>query len=137
MNKFTRGPGCWMWHGKTNAEGYGLIHAGGNVRRYLRAHRVVYEHLVGPVPDGLELDHLCRVKGCVNPAHLEPVTHKENSRRALVRPCCKRGHPLDKQTGRHRYCSICRREAEARRSTEEYNALRRAKYRAKREAAKL
>jgi hypothetical protein len=74
LEKFDRGEGCWLWNGKRNHLGYGIFSE-------RRAHRVVYEHFVGPIGEGLELDHKCRVTSCVNPAHLEPVTHKENVRR--------------------------------------------------------
>jgi hypothetical protein len=71
--------GCWLWQGNIHPDkGYGIMRRGGLTRR---AHRFFYETLVGPVPDGLELDHLCRVRHCVNPDHLEPVTHAENLRR--------------------------------------------------------
>lgn len=72
--------GCWLWIGRRDRYGYGKFRVDGVERT---AHRVVYEHLVGPVPDDLELDHLCRIRLCVNPAHLEPVTHLENTRRAV------------------------------------------------------
>lgn len=69
------GPGgCWLWTGSQDGKGYGKTGRG-------RIHRIVYEELVGPIPDGLQLDHLCRVRNCVNPAHLEPVTGRENVRR--------------------------------------------------------
>src|SRR6266496_2265386 len=70
---------CWLWTGKTGRDGYGRIGLGGRgalVR--VRAHRFAYELLIGPIPDGLQIDHLCRVRHCVNPAHLEPVTQREN-----------------------------------------------------------
>jgi hypothetical protein len=68
---------CWVWQrGKSN--GYGIVTRNGK-NQY--AHRVVYERLVGAVPPGLDLDHLCRNTSCVNPAHLEPVSHGENMRR--------------------------------------------------------
>lgn len=67
--------GCWIWDGAIAAEtGYGTC-------QKKMAHRVVYEREVGPIPDGLVLDHLCRVRACVNPSHLEPVTIGENARR--------------------------------------------------------
>lgn len=69
---------CWLWLGSLNNAGYGKL----TVRRVnLYAHRFAHECLVGPVPEGLELDHLCRVRRCVNPDHLEPVTRSENVRR--------------------------------------------------------
>jgi hypothetical protein len=90
--------GCWIWTGALNGAGYGAIGSGGKV---LRTHRVAYEHLVGPIPDGLQLDHLCRVRSCCNPAHLEPVTNHENWLRgehhvvkAIRDGVCKRGHDL-------------------------------------------
>jgi HNH endonuclease len=70
--------GCWLWQGALHSAGYGFLSVGG---RNQLAHRVAYRLFVGPIPDGLELDHLCRVKHCVNPAHLEPVTTAENLRR--------------------------------------------------------
>lgn len=69
--------GCWLWVGTVD-RGYGLLSVDGKT---VRAHRYSYETLVGPIPDGLQIDHLCRNRGCVNPAHLEPVTQVENIRR--------------------------------------------------------
>jgi len=84
--------GCWVWTAALNNGGYGLVRLDGRTRR---AHRVVYELLVGPIPEGLELDHLCRNHACVNPDHLEPVTHGENIRRGLngfaLRGLCRSG----------------------------------------------
>lgn len=80
MRRVSKHPnGCWIWAGCTT-KGYGQVRArelGGTKL----VHRVVYERLVGPIPEGLELDHLCRAPTCCNPAHLEPVTHAENMRR--------------------------------------------------------
>lgn len=67
--------GCWVWQGMRAKGGYGYMGADGY------AHRVAYKEYVGPVPQGLELDHLCNRPECVNPEHLEPVTHAENMRR--------------------------------------------------------
>lgn len=106
--------GCWLYTGKRVPYGYGVVQING---RYSSAHRVLYERLVGPVAAGLELDHLCRVPPCVNPQHLEPVTHAENLRRAQwpirrSQTHCKRGHPLSGANIRiyygKRHCVLCR-----------------------------
>lgn len=73
--------GCWLYLGALQGKGYGLISV---VAKDVKAHRFAYESVVGPIPDGLSLDHLCRNPQCVNPAHLEPVTHLENVRRGDV-----------------------------------------------------
>lgn len=75
--------GCWLWTGAIQTRGYGSTGIGGG--RTGLAHRVAYVALVGPIPQGLTLDHLCEVKRCVNPAHLEPVTAAENLRRHAER----------------------------------------------------
>ena len=108
---------CWNWTGRQDDDGYGTFGAGG-------AHRYSYELLVGPVPTGLELDHLCRVRSCVNPNHLEPVTHAENMRRYSdsVTACRRAGHPYDEKntyfrttaTSRTKFCRACNRAAVAR-----------------------
>lgn len=69
---------CWLWTGETNGEGYGRLHFQG---KRTGAHRIVYELLVGPITDGLQIDHLCRIRNCVNPDHLEPVEFKVNQER--------------------------------------------------------
>ena len=74
--------GCWDWLGSVGTRGYGRIGVGGKM---LQAHRFAYEQLVGPIADGLVLDHLCNNKRCVNPAHLEPVTVEDNVRRGVIR----------------------------------------------------
>lgn len=88
---------CWEWK-RSLSTGYGQIHVVGQGKR-VYAHRVVWEMLNGPVPEGKELDHLCRNRCCINPAHLEPVTHSLNVRRSFTPPAvnakkthCKRGH---------------------------------------------
>jgi hypothetical protein len=110
------GDGCWEWRGSRLVSGYGLlVNADGS----LLAHRVVYELLVGPIPDGMELDHLCRNPSCVRPSHLEPVTHAENTRRGNAgkhqasRTHCPQGHEYTAENtyvhnGR-RNCRACRR----------------------------
>src|SRR3982751_6707336 len=71
--------GCWPWLAAKDSDGYGSFWAGGKCRG---AHRVSYELIVGCIPEGLQLDHLCKRRDCVNPWHLEPVTPKENKYRA-------------------------------------------------------
>lgn len=115
--------GCWIWQGPPKSRGkYGQLQVNGI---NWSAHRYAYLHLVGPVPDGLHLDHVCRDTMCVNPDHLEPVTPAENTRRTMFyRPeptHCAKGHeyPTAKQPGERRQCVVCRRDASRRR-----NALR-------------
>lgn len=74
--------GCWLWTGKLNNSGYGSFGVGARGTGVRGAHRWSYEYHVGPIPKGLQIDHLCRVRNCVNPGHLEPVTAAENNRRA-------------------------------------------------------
>jgi hypothetical protein len=112
--------GCWIWTGWHMGKGYGSTRHNG---RGIPTHRLAYEALVGPIPHGLQLDHLCRVRCCCNPAHMEPVTQQENIRRGDAgkargtalreRTHCKNGHPFSEDnTLRHggvRHCRTCRR----------------------------
>jgi hypothetical protein len=115
--------GCWVWLASRNPWGYGhFAH-----RRVIRsAHRCAYEIAVGPIPDGLTIDHLCRNPACVNPAHLEPVTMTENLRRGMSPSAiharqthCIHGHPFDASntyvtgTSKRRTCRTCNRDAVA------------------------
>lgn len=110
--------GCWLWTGYTDKKGYGIF--GITSKNIVKAHRYSYEKNVGEIPDGLYIDHLCRVCNCVNPDHLEPVTNQENVIRGNnARPKqtkCKRGHDFsDSNTylnpnGR-RECKTCRSDA--------------------------
>lgn len=106
---------CWIWNGALQGGGYG--HLGMPGGRWVMAHRLAYELLVGPIPAGLVLDHLCRTPRCVNPAHLEPVTNRENLLRSPLnrryRTHCPHGHaytPENTWTNNknQRYCRTCR-----------------------------
>lgn len=110
---------CWLWTGSRTAEGYGTFAPTRRTR--IGAHRYAYIISVGPIPDGLTLDHLCRNPGCVNPAHLEPMTMWENQQRGAspwalnaAKTHCKRGHPFDSVNTRinadgRRQCRACDR----------------------------
>lgn len=107
-NSVVSAAGCWEWKGYINHNGYGKVVVNDTTRR---AHRVSYEHFVGPLTPGLTLDHLCRNRRCVNPTHLEEVTLLENNRRGMpFRPpptgrppsnprkpavACPQGHPYE------------------------------------------
>lgn len=115
--------GCWLWTAYTHPTGYGRIAIGGGHTR--NAHQVAYQLLVGPVADGLELDHLCRVRRCINPAHLEPVTHQINVIRGAIgmKTHCPYGHAYTTaNTYRSpsrgaRECRTCQRRREQARRT--------------------
>ena len=112
--------GCWIWLGVIANTGYGEVRFLG--RKWL-AHRLSYENFVGPIPDGLVIDHLCRQPSCINPAHLEPVTIGENVRRGMSLAAqrarqteCLRGHPFDDtntsiRANGSRRCRRCAAEA--------------------------
>lgn len=118
--------GCWNWTATRHGAGYGTIREGRRGSRALMAHRVSYEIHVGPIPDGLQIDHLCRNRGCVNPAHLEPVTSRENTMRGSTLPAanvqkthCNHGHPysgpnLLKLPNGERRCRSCSKVARRR-----------------------
>ncbi len=93
--------GCWIWIGSLGHHGYARFSLDDKTRL---VHRVIYELLVGPIPEGMHLDHLCRVRCCVNPAHLEAVTCRENlmrgetpARRNAEKTHCVNGHLLDEK----------------------------------------
>lgn len=123
-DKVAIGPECWIWAGARQGDGYGTFKIKGTNKTVL-AHRYMYELILGAIPLGLVIDHRCRNRFCVNPAHIEPVTLYENVKRGrawLWGPElteCKHGHAYtEKNTGRnklgHRYCRECKRvKAEA------------------------
>lgn len=116
--------GCWNWTGSRVPDGYGVMPIGkrpDGKKKYSVVHRWTYEQLVGPIPEGLQLDHLCRNTSCVNPAHLEPVTCQVNLIRGVRRnqykdrTHCSRGHeytPENTQINKRgtRICRTCKRE---------------------------
>jgi len=108
---------CWRWTGWVDCHGYGKFYTGGHPKDAM-AHRFAWETFVGPIPPGHELDHVfaagCDHRDCVNPDHLEPVTHLENMRRSAARQQnhCKRGHEFTSQNTRinpngRRSCRAC------------------------------
>jgi len=113
---------CWIWTGARNPNGYGVVRR--RPKRWL-VHAYAWTEEHGPVPEGLELDHLCRNRICVRPSHLEPVTHAENMRRAheangtgKYALSCPHGHPYSGDNVRvekrgYRFCVTCRREQRA------------------------
>ena len=126
--------GCWLWTGALNPDGYGKFKVRG---KRIGAHRWAHERFRWPIPPGLEIDHLCRQRSCVNPDHLEVVTGRENTLRGNApaaqlarRTHCMRGHPFDEaNTYRtrkgERRCRICNRERlRARRRTRKGDAAR-------------
>jgi len=116
---------CWLWTGGKTGGGYGTAVVN---NRQATVHRAIYEWMVEPVPTELDLDHLCRVRHCVNPFHLEPVTRRENLLRGETIPAkearqthCHRGHPFNKTNtykrpdGKGRDCRECRTIADRKR----------------------
>lgn len=108
---------CWGWTGAVQSRGYGSV---GHNGRVVSTHRLAYELLVGPIPDDMTIDHLCRNKRCANPQHLEVVTRRENTLRAQsARHRCPQGHALAgpnlvvkvrRGTETHRLCRVCQYE---------------------------
>jgi hypothetical protein len=105
---------CWLWMGYVSTQGYGIFYIQSEP---VHAYKVSYMFFKGPVPKGLEIDHVCRVRHCVNPVHLEAVTHQENMRRGLYgqKTHCPKGHPYSPENTyksprkQHRVCKTCRR----------------------------
>lgn len=130
-NKVDTTGNCWRWTAAVDDHGYGSFTKPGHRQTRVKAHRFAYEALVGLIPAGLELDHLCRNRACVRPDHLEPVTHAENMRRSPFQPTsgrpppaaawqkakthCPKSHPYDDantgvRSNGHRYCRACARD---------------------------
>lgn len=155
MAKVDRSGECWLWLAGRNNGGYGSFGLRG---KYALAHRVAYEHFVGPIPDGWTIDHMCHNKdlscagdrscphrACANPAHLEAVTQRINNLRGhgptamrAQQTHCKRGHEFTPdniiRTNGGRSCRTCNIQWQRRRhSTDEFRANRRARYAAERE----
>ncbi len=109
---------CWLWRGSLSPDGYGRIAVQG---RNVGAHRVAWELVNGPIPTGLTIDHLCRVRACVNPTHLEAVPLRENVLRGLgptainsSKTHCVHGHEFNEANtyvypSGYRHCRVCRR----------------------------
>lgn len=133
-SKVSKGNGCWEWVGTvSNRHGYGYFHvqvAGKSVK--VQAHRRSYELTVGPIPDGLVLDHLCRNRSCVNPAHLRPISNRENVLCGVgltavhaQKVKCVNGHAFTQENTyirpgtTHRVCRACRRAPDSRRRSYE------------------
>lgn len=121
FSKVVVSDGCWYWTGCLMPNGYGKIGRGGRGAGTALAHRFGYELLVGPIPEGLHLDHLCRNRWCVNPEHLEPVTNRTNLLRGqgpsavnARKTHCQNGHEFNAtnrsaRSDGKRTCLVCRR----------------------------
>lgn len=115
----SRGGDCWRWKADRDGNRYGRFKLDG---RKVQAHRVAYEMLIGPIPDGLTLDHLCCNPRCVQPLHLEPVTQRENTLRGdgvaainARKTHCANDHPFDRantyvRADGRRNCRACQRD---------------------------
>jgi hypothetical protein len=107
--------GCWLWTGQRTTWGYGVV-VGMIAQTKTSAHRAMWEVLVGPIPDGLVLDHICRNRLCVNPTHLQVTSHGNNAALGQRRKTrCPQGHPYDEENTQwtlegYRHCRACNRE---------------------------
>lgn len=123
--------GCWLWGGSMRVRSYGGFFADG---KHHRAHRWIYEHVIGPIPEGHDAHHTCDSPWCVNPYHINPITRKEHSKTKKFfysnRTHCKRGHPLTGSNVRilkaasgngYRRCLLCIKESNARRTWDGHN----------------
>jgi HNH endonuclease len=135
MGRVQKTESCWLWTGTRNPKGYGRIKVNEG-RKLIPVHRAAYETFVGPIPDGLTIDHLCKQRNCVNPAHLEAVPFKENVLRGsgpaalnARKTHCNRGHLLipENLCGRsdRRECKLCQK-IHQRKNNAKRSAIRRA-----------
>ena len=114
--------GCWEWQGSLSSSGYGQVKRGG---KHFMCHRIAWEDIKGPIPAGYEVDHLCRNRRCVNPQHLECVSHKENCLRGISpwaknakKTHCPQGHEYVEENifryrNKGRECLTCKRQRAA------------------------
>lgn len=114
-SKYTPEPntGCWLWTGLLKRDGYARFDS------HRTAHRMSFLHWNGQIPEGKEIDHICRMRCCVNPAHLQAITHRENIAKSrgwefnTKKTHCPKGHPYSGENlymfGTNRQCNICRR----------------------------
>lgn len=116
MSKVNKTDTCWLWIASKTKDGYGRFRVGEKIKG---SHRVSYSHFVGEIPEGLQIDHLCRVRNCVNPDHLEPVTHIENQKRGVSgihersKTSCPKGHPYSGvRKDSKRICHKCKVESQ-------------------------
>lgn len=120
IDRTATSPSCWIWRGPLDRKGYGMLYVSHN--RFLRVHRYSYERFVGQIPEGWDIDHLCRITACANPAHLEAVTHAVNCLRGVGMSAqnarktrCKHGHKFTSANtyitaSGARRCRACRRK---------------------------
>lgn len=123
VDKTTSPDGCWLWTGSLTEKGYGNVKLN---KRLVGVHRLAYQWAKGPIPEGLQIDHLCRVRHCVNPDHLEAVTLKVNVLRGVGitamqarQTHCVQGHPFDGPNTAYtprgsRVCRACKRDVQRR-----------------------
>lgn len=119
--------GCLIWSGGKTADGYGGVFLE-DEKKHKVVHRVVYEHFIGPIPDGLVIDHKCRNRACCNTDHLEVVTNKENilrgespSAKNAKKEKCFRGHQFTKKQKKGRQCWVCKLEKQRERRAKARN----------------
>ena len=116
-SNFVADADCWEWPKSCGSHGYGQVGWGGkDARRLVLAHRMSYLIFLGPIPEGMTVDHLCRNRRCINPAHLRLLTNLENARAngMSARTHCPHGHPYNEENTYfdpkgHRYCRECSR----------------------------